>query len=159
MSRNSVAWTFFNQLGISSHLEQVKKSLGQRTGLLRRLSHHVPRRELRQVAEGICLSKIRYGLAAYGVPQQSEDKPHKEMMQSLQVKQNEIARVLTGSRRRDIVPVLDLLERTGMMSVNQMAAETILMETGALTPINQNAIKQGKCGNMERGQTERGKSE
>jgi hypothetical protein len=32
-------------------------------------------------------------------------------------------------------------------------------KTGALTPINQNAIKQGKCGNMEGGQTERGKSE
>jgi hypothetical protein len=30
---------------------------------------------------------------------------------------------------------------------------------GALTPINQNAIKQGKCGNLERDQTERDKSE
>jgi hypothetical protein len=29
---------------------------------------------------------------------------------------------------------------------------------GAPTPINQNAIKQGKCGNLECGQTERGKS-
>jgi hypothetical protein len=33
------------------------------------------------------------------------------------------------------------------------------VQTGALTPINQNAIKEGKCGNMERSQTERGKSE
>jgi hypothetical protein len=30
---------------------------------------------------------------------------------------------------------------------------------GALTPINQNAIKQGECGNLERDQTERDKSE
>jgi uncharacterized protein YjcR len=30
---------------------------------------------------------------------------------------------------------------------------------GALTPINQNAIKQGKCGNLERDRTEREKSE
>jgi hypothetical protein len=37
---------------------------------------------------------------------------------------------------------------------------TVMQNTkGALTPINQNAIKQGKFGNMERGQTERGKSE
>jgi hypothetical protein len=28
-----------------------------------------------------------------------------------------------------------------------------------LTPINQNAIKQGKCGNLERGQTDSVKSE
>jgi hypothetical protein len=112
-------------------VEQVKMSFDQRTGLLRRLSHHVLRRELRQVAEGICLTKLCYGLAAYGVLRQSEDKPNKGMMQSLQAKQNEIARVLTGSRRRDSVPVLDLL-KTGMMSVNQMAAETILMETWRL---------------------------
>jgi hypothetical protein len=31
--------------------------------------------------------------------------------------------------------------------------------SGALTPINQNAIKQEKCDNMERSQTERGQSE
>jgi hypothetical protein len=30
---------------------------------------------------------------------------------------------------------------------------------GALTPIYQNAIKQGECGNLERDQTERDKSE
>jgi hypothetical protein len=30
---------------------------------------------------------------------------------------------------------------------------------GAQTPINQNAIKQGKCGHLERGQTESDKSE
>jgi hypothetical protein len=35
--------------------------------------------------------------------------------------------------------------------------ELLPSKMGALTPINQNAIKQGKCGNMERGQTERGK--
>jgi hypothetical protein len=33
------------------------------------------------------------------------------------------------------------------------------LDSGALTPINQNAIKQGKCGNLECDQTERGKSE
>jgi hypothetical protein len=33
------------------------------------------------------------------------------------------------------------------------------LSRGALTPINQNAIKQGECGNLERNQTERDKSE
>jgi hypothetical protein len=35
----------------------------------------------------------------------------------------------------------------------------VVVMMGALTPINQNAIKKGKCGNLECGQTERGKSE
>jgi hypothetical protein len=34
-----------------------------------------------------------------------------------------------------------------------------LSHGGVLTPINQNAIKQGECGNLERYQTERDKSE
>jgi hypothetical protein len=38
-------------------------------------------------------------------------------------------------------------------------SKSIQNETGALTPINQNAIKKGKCVNLECGQTERGKSE
>jgi hypothetical protein len=33
------------------------------------------------------------------------------------------------------------------------------IKSGALTPINQNAIKKGKCGNLECSQTERGRSE
>jgi hypothetical protein len=35
----------------------------------------------------------------------------------------------------------------------------IATQTGALTPINQNVIKQGECCNLERDQTERDKSE
>jgi hypothetical protein len=35
----------------------------------------------------------------------------------------------------------------------------VRLQGGALTPINQNAIKQEKCGNLEGNQTERDKSE
>jgi hypothetical protein len=53
-------------------------------------------------------------------------------MQDLQVRQNNIARVLTGSRRSDKVPVSVLLKNAGMTLVNLMVAETILMETWRL---------------------------
>ena len=53
-------------------------------------------------------------------------------MQDLQVRQNDIARVLTGSRRSDKVPVAVLLKNAGMTSVNLMVAETISMETWRL---------------------------
>jgi hypothetical protein len=84
------------------------------------------------VAEGICISKLRYGLAAYGIPRMSQDEPRRALMQDLQVQQNDIARVLTGSRRSDKVPVAVLLKNAGMTSVNLMLAETILMETWRL---------------------------
>jgi hypothetical protein len=119
-------------LGFSKHMEALTKSLQQRTGLLRRLSHHIPKKELRLVAEGICISKLRYGLAAYGIPRMSQDEPRRALMQDLQVRQNDIARVLTGSRRSDKVPVAVLLKNAGMTSVNLMVAETILMETWRL---------------------------
>jgi hypothetical protein len=62
-------------LGFSKHMEALTKSLQQRTGLLQQLSHHIPKKELRLVAEGICISKLRYGLAAYGIPRMSQDEP------------------------------------------------------------------------------------
>jgi hypothetical protein len=40
-----------------------------------------------------------------------------------------------------------------------LAMPSVQNGRGALTPINQNAIKQGECGNLERDQTERDKSE
>jgi hypothetical protein len=46
----------------------------------------------------------------------------------------------------------------GVITFDLMQMATYLSDT-YLTPINQNAIKQGKCGNLERDQTERDKSE
>ena len=51
------------------------------------------------------------------------------MMAALQVKQNDIMRVVAGVQRADQVSVERLLERTNMQSVNRMAAGAILGET------------------------------
>ena len=115
-------------LGFAAHVSDVLRSLDQRTGLLRRLSFYIPREKLQQIAEGICISKIRYGLAAYGVPNMEHGRGSK-MMMDLQVKQNEIARVLTGVKRTDKVAISSLLNMAGMNSINRMTVETILLHT------------------------------
>jgi hypothetical protein len=75
------------------------------------------------VAEGICTSKLRYGLAAYGIPRVRDDDPKRRSMQDLQVSQNEVARNLTRCKRSDRVTVHHLLENAGMTS-----AATFIME-------------------------------
>ena len=50
------------------------------------------------------------------------------MMGKLQVKQNNIMRILLQKRKGDHVSIPQLLQQTGMTSVNRMTVESILME-------------------------------
>jgi hypothetical protein len=111
-----------------TNIEDVIRALNQRTGILRCLAYHIPQRDLIQVAESICTSKLRYGFAAYGIPRVRDDDPKRRSMQDLQVSQNEVDRVLTRCKIIERVTVHHLLEKASMTAVNRMAAETIIME-------------------------------
>ena len=74
----------------------VQSSLDQRIGLICRLSNHIPRQYLTFLADGLCLSKICYGLAAYGKPRCGETDPVDGDMKGLQTKQNKLLRILEG---------------------------------------------------------------
>jgi hypothetical protein len=82
----------------------------------------------KKIAKGISISKIRYCPAAYGTPRIGEDKPQNKTMAELEVKQNSIMRISTGHRRSKHISKLQLLEETGMTSINRMAAATLLRE-------------------------------
>jgi hypothetical protein len=59
----------------SKHIEEVIRAINTKTGILGCLAYHISHRDLKQVAEGICTSKLRYGLAAYGIPQVKVNEP------------------------------------------------------------------------------------
>jgi hypothetical protein len=61
-------------------------------------------------------------------PRMNGDDPLKKMMANIQIKQNNVMRVLAGKRKIDRVPISQLLEQARMTSVNRMTVETILME-------------------------------
>ena len=50
-------------------------------------------------------------------------------MQDLQVQLNNALRIVNGSKISDRIEIADLLNKTKTPSVNQLAAETTLMET------------------------------
>ena len=47
----------------------------------------------------------------------------------LQIILNDTMRMITGNKRRDHVKISDMLTSTGMLSLNQMAAYSIMMDT------------------------------
>jgi hypothetical protein len=54
--------------------------------------------------------------------------PSEHLMQRLQISQNQVARALTRSSRYSHVPTNELLDGANMLSVNQLAARTVLLD-------------------------------
>jgi hypothetical protein len=122
-----------SDLSFKKHTSDLETALDQRIGVLRRLTHHVPANRLGTVAEGLCISKIRYGLPVFGVPRLNNSDPVNGSMARLQRKQNEVMRIITNTKRKDKVSIETLLEETHMTSVNHMITTSVLGEMSNLT--------------------------
>lgn len=121
--------TIENNLKWHSHVQKVQATLNQRVALLRRLKQWLPSNSLTQIAQGLIFSKIRYGLPVYGQPRLDEADPLSGRCQSLQITINNVMRIITSSSLKDKISVRDLHASTGLPSLNQMAVQSILMET------------------------------
>jgi len=143
-----------NDLRWVDHIEHLKSSLRYRTSVLRRLSHTLPEEHLKQLADGLVLSKIRYGLSVYGGAVRTSDQdPIDGSIQPLEVAANDVMRVLEKVGRKDGVSIKELRKRTNIPSVNQMTAQAIITETwkiahgqadgleNVLTPLDESGIK------------------
>ena len=121
MVNNNLTWNehVFAKGGLLS-------SVNQRVGALRRLSYHVPRKFLPEIATALIASKIRYGIEIYGGIRVKEEDPLSASSKDLQIALNEGMRVAVGVRKRDRVRIADLTKQTGIQSVNRMAAEASL---------------------------------
>ena len=84
---------------------------------------------MKQIADAIWTSKVRYCIALYANICVKPTDPKSKAMKDLQIAQNKVLRLLTGHRRTDRKSIKDMLEETGFSSINQMAAETMLFET------------------------------
>ena len=95
---------------------------------IRRLSQKVPLNVLKRVADAICVSKIRYGMALYGQVRLKEEDPHSPLMNSIQVALNKVARIICNVKISDRISTRELSDRSGLPSINQLAAEVKLLE-------------------------------
>jgi len=116
-----------NNLSWKDHAEDILPSINQRIGLLKRLSHQIPRKYLPQIANSIITTKARYGLAIFGSVRLCEEDPKVGFQQGIQVALNTAMRIVSGKRLIDRIPVESLSEATGIRSLNRMCTEDRLM--------------------------------
>ena len=113
-----------------SQTEKLIKELNYGVSVLWRIRKVLGNKELKMIAEGLINSRIRYCLQVYGVEglRINYEQSTLGLQQDVQKVQNKVLRIITGHTRSEHVRISDMLESTGMMSVNQMAAFGCLME-------------------------------
>jgi hypothetical protein len=122
--------TFDRALSTAPHDARVLTAARQRAALIARLGHHLPRgRYLRQLATGLFGGKIGHALAAVVPPRLAEaDTTTTAKYKAVQICQNNVARTITGTARSEHVTVCDLLETSGLQSINRQAVAAVAME-------------------------------
>ena len=110
------------------HLKKLVAKLKFRLFTLRRLSKQLPNNLLKRVADAIFMSHVRYGLLLYCRIETDPNDPHSVCIEKLRTVFNDCLRLLTGKSRTDHESITNMLDNLGWLSLNQMAAETRLVE-------------------------------
>jgi hypothetical protein len=79
--------------------------------------------KLKEIADSIWVSKLRYGLQLYSEVRTTNEQPTSQIMKELQKSQNKLLRALTGKKVSDRIKIEDMLKSLQMISVNQKAAQ------------------------------------
>ena len=115
-----------HRLDTSVYLDRLLPELKKSLGVLRMLKFRVTRPELRDFAHGILMGKLATYIANCLVVRLTPDEPVCGRGAALQVVVNDLARLLTGHRRKDHVQVSELLSKADIPSVNQIIARDAL---------------------------------
>ena len=105
------------------HFKSLRTSLNQRLWVIRRLKAQIPSNKLVGLVHSLWISKLRYGLQLCTKVGLSNQDPVSTNMKALQVTQNRMLRLLNGSRIKDRVSIKSMLDKYGLLSVNQLAAK------------------------------------
>jgi hypothetical protein len=126
--------SYDRKMSTCPHDKSVAAAVRQRSSLIARLSHHVPRGGyLRQLALGLVGGKFSHALAAVAVPRLAaaygvDNAPVCAAYRKAQIGFNDVARTLTGKRRIDHITIPDLLEKAKIPSINSMVVKAVAME-------------------------------
>jgi hypothetical protein len=78
---------------------------------------------------GLVVGKFSHALAAVARPRLGPEDNASVVWSRIQVALNDVARSITGTRRRDHVRIEDLLSQAGLESANRMVVKAIAAET------------------------------
>ena len=111
--------------------EKIRGECPYRLSILRRLSRFLSSQQIKAIAEGMIMSRLRYCLPVWATEytRLTSSDPQSKITHDLQVLQNEMLRAITKNKKRDHVKITDMLEAMQMLSINQLIAYGTLMET------------------------------
>jgi hypothetical protein len=78
---------------------------------------------------GLVMGKFAHALAAVTRPRLDQEDNASVIWSKIRVAFNDVARSITGVRRRDHVPIPDLLDLAGIESANRMVVKAIAAKT------------------------------
>ena len=81
-----------------------------------------------KVVDGIFTSKIRYGLQLIGKARTMREDAVCADLWAIQLVQNKLLRLLNKSQLKDRISTVSMLEKFGILSVNQLNAQVKLLE-------------------------------
>jgi len=111
-------------------IKSLTSELNYSISVLWRLRKILGNRELKMIADGLVMAKIRYCLPVFGVEflRLEESQALSSQLQDLQKVQNDTLRIILGHKRKDHIRISDMLKATKLLSVNQTIAYSSLME-------------------------------
>jgi hypothetical protein len=78
------------------------------------------------------MGKVGYATSTFVRPRtDSNADPHSADLRAAQVAINDVARTLTGKKRKDHVQVSDLLKKAKLPSINQVTVKSMLREASS----------------------------
>ena len=113
-----------NDLTWKTHTENMIRNLQYRIGIIKRLRSILTQKQLEIIAQGLIVSKLRYGLSVYSRFRFSQDDGNNKESQSIQVLLNDVMRTLKGAKRKDRLHIEDLISEFPWGSYNRMALKT-----------------------------------
>ena len=115
------------------HFKSLKNTLNRRLFVIRRVASQMPKNKIMSIVHSLWVSKLRYGLQLCSRVRTTESDPSPTSMKALQTTQNRLLRTLNNSRIKDKVSTSTMLEKFGLLSVNQLAAQIKLLEVWKAT--------------------------
>ena len=117
-----------NDLKWSHHIEKLESNLRSRLYSLRKMEQSIPKSQLKDIADSIFGSILRYAIGLYCPIRIKESDPEHSSINAIRVTYNDVMRLLCKSRREERKPIKEMLDKLDWLSLNQMSCEVRLIE-------------------------------
>ena len=118
-----------NDLGWTAHIDELHSKMSASSGIIYRLKSKLNSKQLSCITDALVISKLRYGLSLFSKPRLSTDEPKCMKLEKIQVLMNNLLRLISGVKREDKVPIIDLAKGHSWASLNQISISSVVSDT------------------------------